>query len=72
MYKGKFHYHMKNAGLITNFDGQEYYSPMQIRYNSFGFFNKGTTGYHMAEILRLIGFDDSSLKDLHATASQMD
>jgi len=70
MYKGKFHMHMKKAGLISMIDGKEYYMPMQLRGNSGNFFNKDTVGYHMAEVMRLIGIDDTGLKELNASASQ--
>ncbi len=75
-YKGQLNYHYKKAGLISVIDGEEYYMPIKIRdsyfYPTNDFFKKGTQGYHIAEIFRLYGIDDSGLREINEIASNDD
>jgi len=66
-YKGQIDYHMRKAGAIRNINGVEYYTGMSLGRQTNDFFNEGTTGYHQAEVLRLIGFQDSDLRELQKT-----
>jgi len=69
--KGQFYSNMKKAGQVSTISGKEYFMPVVIRRNSYGFFTYGTKGYWIAESLRLLGYDDKSLRDL-ADASNGD
>lgn len=69
--KGQFYNNMKKAGQVSTISGKEYFMPAVIRGNSYGFFTYGTKGYWIAESLRLLGYDDKSLRDL-ANASNGD
>lgn len=62
--KGQFYNNMKKAGQVSTISGKEYFMPVKIRGNSRGFFTYGTKGYWIAESLRLLGYDDKSLRDL--------
>lgn len=66
-YKGKIHYHLKNANCLAVLDGRYYYTNIGINNDSRDFLIKGTRGYHIAEFLRLLGFDDSDLNQLLQT-----
>ena len=66
-YKGQFEYHMRKANSIQMINGKEYYMPMLLDGDSYKFFIKDTVGYHKAEALRLFGFDDNALNELHKT-----
>ncbi len=69
--KGQFYSNMKKAGSVINISGKEYFGPTYIRGNSYGFFTYNTKGYWIAESLRLLGYDDDSLRKL-ADASNGD
>lgn len=66
-YKGKFDYHMRKAGCVKNINGKEYYTNMIISSDANNFLVKDTVGYHKAEVLRLMGFEDEDLDQLKQT-----
>lgn len=66
-YKGKLDYNLRKAGFVKNINGIEYYTNIVINNNTYNFYNKGTKGYYIAEFLRLLGFENKDLDELHRT-----
>lgn len=70
-YKGQFDYYLRKLGKVRMINGEEYYLPLgNMKPYRNQFFTKGTTGYYMAEFLRLIGLQDEDLNELRSTAKK--
>jgi len=68
-YKGKFYKLMREIGSVISIGGEEYFTGLQLKYNANNFFNEGTIGYKQAELLRLMGLEDSDLNQIIQTSN---
>lgn len=68
-YKGQFDYHLRKAGYVIMINGEEYYAPVSgLRILQSDFFTEGTSGYHVAQFLKLIGLEDTDLIEIQKIA----
>jgi len=65
MLKGKFERHMREIGAVKTIDDRELFTDIEIHADdSRNFFNKEHRGYHIAEVLRMVGYEDEDLKQI--------